>query len=129
MGKQVALAPRDGDFRSAAEWQIRVPPGALDGLSELYLRIEYAGDVGRLYAGRQLLDDNFYNGTVWEVGLRRFASIALGRPLTLKIFPLAEGAPVYMPQDAWPLFPPSGQIAGLHKITASPEYQLTLTVQ
>lgn len=127
MGKQVALAPSDADFHSAAEWQIMLPTDAIEGLNELYLQVEYAGDVGRLYAGEQLLDDNFYNGTVWEIGMKRFASVALGHALNLKIFPLAKGAPVYMPQEAWPSFPSNDQIARVRKITAVPEYQVTVT--
>jgi len=73
MGKEVPLAPADSDFDRAAEWRLFVVADALDGLSNLYLRIEYVGDVGRLYAGGQLLDDNFYNGTAWEIELKRFA--------------------------------------------------------
>jgi hypothetical protein len=69
-------------------------------------------------------DDNFYNGTVWEIGLKRFASEALGQTLNLKIFPLRENAPIYLPQDAWPSFPPNGQIAEVRKISVSPEYEV-----
>jgi hypothetical protein len=124
MGQHVALAPTDADFDQAAEWRIVVPEGALKGLNNLYLRIRYVGDVGRLSSGGKLLDDNFYNGTTWEVGLRSFGDAALGRGLTLKIYPLRKGAPVYLPKGAWPLFPPSGEIAQIRSVSLAPEYEL-----
>lgn len=127
MGKQVALAPADSDFDRAAEWRIHVPPNALDGLAEMVLRIEYVGDVGRLYAGRQLLDDNFYNGAVWEVGLKRFASSVAGREINLQILPLRKGAPMYLPRDAWPSFPPDGQIAVVKRVSLAQEYEVIVS--
>jgi beta-galactosidase len=126
MGPHVALAPTDADFDRAGEWRIAVPENALDNLSNLYLRIQYVGDVGRLGSGAQLLDDNFYNGSVWEVGLKAFGDLALGRELTLKIYPLRRGAPVYLPKNAWPPFPLSGEIAQMRGASLAPEYELVV---
>jgi hypothetical protein len=128
MGKEVPLAPADSDFDRAAEWRLFVVADALDGLSNLYLRIEYVGDVGRLYAGGQLLDDNFYNGTAWEIELKRFAPKALGRELDLKILPLRKNAPIYLATDAWPSFPSNGEIAEIRNISVSPEYHVTVSM-
>jgi hypothetical protein len=126
MGAEVALAPRDADFDQAAEWRLHLPPDALDGLSNLYLQIEYVGDVARLYAGERLLDDNFYNGTTWEIGLKQFASEGLARGLNLKILPLRENAPIYLPGSAWPPFPPGGETVAIRTVAASPEYEVTI---
>jgi hypothetical protein len=126
MGQHAALAPTDADFDQAGEWRIAVPENALKSLSNLYLRIQYVGDVGRLSSGGQLLDDNFYNGSVWEVGLKPFGDVALGRGLTLKIYPLRKGSPVYLPKDAWPPFPPSGEAAQMRSASLAPEYELVV---
>jgi hypothetical protein len=128
MGQHVALAPTDADFDQAGEWRIAVPENALKSLSNLFLRIQYVGDVGRLSSGGQLLDDNFYNGSVWEVGLKPFGDVALGRGLTLKIYPLRKGAPVYLPRDAWPPFPPSGEVAQIRSASLAPEYELVVKI-
>jgi beta-galactosidase len=128
MGPHVALAPRDADFDRAGEWRIAVPENALKGLSNLYLRIQYVGDVGRLLSGGQLLDDNFYNGSVWEVGLKPFGDAILGRGFTLKILPLRKGAPVYFPKDAWPPFPLSGEVTQIRSVSLSPEYELLVKI-
>ncbi len=68
----VAQAPAAGELPQAAQWSITVPAGALNGLSELFLEVKYEGDVARLTANRKLLDDDFYNGKPWMVGLERF---------------------------------------------------------
>jgi hypothetical protein len=56
--------------------------------------------VARIYAGEQLITDNFYNGNVFELGLKRFAPEIFGKDLQIKILPLQEDAPVYLQSDA-----------------------------
>jgi hypothetical protein len=126
MGKEVALAPTEADFDQAAEWRLHLPLDALDSLSNLYLQIAYVGDVARLYAGGRLLDDNFYDGTTWEVGLKQFASEDLGRGLRLEILPLRQNAPIYLPATAWPPFAAGGETAAIRTLSASPEYEVTI---
>ena len=64
----VAQAPGAGELPQAAKWSIAIPAGALNGLSELFLEVDYKGDLARLYGKSQLLDDNFYNGKPWMIG-------------------------------------------------------------
>jgi hypothetical protein len=127
-GQYNAMAPSREDFERAGVWRISLPEDALDGLSDLYLRIKYVGDVARIYAGARLLTDDFYKGTVWEVGLKRFATEALGQSLELKIMPLRKDSPIYMPRSALPKFPPSGEVAEVSEITVSPEYEVRVDV-
>jgi hypothetical protein len=122
------LAPDDSDFSRAGVWQIHVAPGALAGVSDVFLRIQYAGDAGRIYAGSRLLDDNFYNGTDWEIGLKRFGDEVLRQGLQLKVLPLRKDMPIYIPQGSWPAFPESGEAAVLNKIVAFPEYEVTMAM-
>ena len=94
VGKQkVAEAPTDGDFGSAAVYTITVP----DSLSGL-LTINYRGDVARLYADGQLIDDNFYNGRPFCYALSRLPENC--RQLELRILPLQADMPVYLPREA-----------------------------
>ena len=94
VGKQkVAEAPTDGDFDSAAVYTITLP----DSLSGL-LTINYRGDVARLYADGQLIDDNFYNGRPFCYALSRLPENC--RQLELRILPLQADMPVYLPREA-----------------------------
>ncbi|BDI31176.1 hypothetical protein CCAX7_32270 [Capsulimonas corticalis] len=96
----VAEAPSDADFDDAAVWRLHLPPQT--GSSRRRLRIEYVGDVARLYLNGRLLTDNFYNGNEFEVGLTRDTPEICQGELLLKILPLRQDAPIYLPADAWP---------------------------
>ncbi len=89
----VAEEPTDADFDRAAVYTIDLPQQC-----EGILNIEYRGDVARLYADGKLLDDNFYNGRVFQYGLWRLPKDC--RQLELRILPLQEDMPVYFPREA-----------------------------
>jgi beta-galactosidase len=123
----VAQAPPESDLPEAAKWAITLPAGAMDGLSDLFLEVKYQGDVARLYAGSDLLTDNFYNGQAWSLGLRRFLGTNAANPLTLSILPLRQDAPVYFELPEPPTFSSNGQIDRLEDLRLVPEYQLVLS--
>jgi beta-galactosidase len=122
----VAMAPDDSAFKNAAVWRIAIPANEMAGLSDVFLRIEYTGDIGRLYAGQRLLDDDFYHGDTWEVGLKRFTPLAV-QDLTLDILPLRKDAPIYFSPKAQPDFGSVQQISAVRAITAAPEYEVRVT--
>lgn len=122
----VAQAPDSGEMQQAAKWSIAVPAGSLDSLSELFLEVKYEGDVARLLADRKLLDDNFYNGQPWMVGLKRFLLSEGESKFELSILPLRRDAPVYL-ELAQPLaFAPNGEVDKLESLRVVPEYQLQI---
>jgi beta-galactosidase len=122
----VAQAPDAGPLTNAAHWSITVPAGSMSGLSDLYLRIKYTGDVARLYSGSRLLDDNFYDGKPWAIGLKRFLSPQGPSTFELSILPLRKDAPVYLETATPPEFAPNGQAISLEGVTLVPEYQLEI---
>jgi beta-galactosidase len=122
----VAEAPADNEFDQAAEWQITVPPDALAHLNNIFLQVTYQGDIARISSNGKLLDDNFYNGTPWTLGLKRFLRAGPLETLDLSILPLRKDAPIYLQQQAWPTFPHTGQVDRLKSIAWVPEYQLVM---
>lgn len=125
-GKYNALAPSDADFARAGSWNVQIPPMNFDGLSELFLDIDYRGDVSRLYQNELLLDDNFYTGAPWEIGLKRLLSGEGPANFDLKIMPLRKDAPIFLPPGAWPDFGATGEIAEVRRLSLVPEYQVRL---
>lgn len=123
----VAIPPEN--FDHADLWRVVLPKGALDGLSDAFLRIAYVGDTARLYAGPRLLDDDFYKGTVWEVGLKRFAPGITDTPLEVKILPLPKAAPIYLPNAAWPNAWPDDAVGEIHQIDLASEYEVRVQVR
>lgn len=56
--KRVMAAPDDADFELAKKWSITLPRTAQsDSISTLFLSINYTGDVARLSANGNLLDN------------------------------------------------------------------------
>ena len=119
----VAQAPEEADFEAAETWEIHLPPQALDGGNELFLRIDYVGDVGRLYLDGQLIADDFYNGKHWEIGLKRFAPQILEKSLILKLLPLRKDAPVYIAPQYRPDFRAASEVSEVRSIWAEAEYE------
>lgn len=91
----VAEQPSEGDFEAAAVYRIHIPA---DGWQSL-LRINYIGDVARIYLGDRFLTDNFYNGLPFDIPLWRYAANPTD-PLLLKVLPLQKDAPICLPSSA-----------------------------
>jgi len=99
----IALAQKDADFTNAAIWKIKLP-AKLNFHSPLVLRIHYVGDVARLTLDDKLIEDNFYSGREFDLGLNRYAPEILTGDLQLKILPLRKDAPIFLEPKARPDF-------------------------
>ena len=116
-------------FAAAETWDVSVPWAAFNNAREVYLRVEYLGDIGCAYLGSHLIADNFYHGKTWEIGLRRFLPDLLQKGLTLKFLPLRRDAPIYLPQDAWPDFGGAEEMVNVSGISLAVEYTCSITKQ
>ena len=92
---KAAEEPLDEDFEHAAVYTIDLPEAPVEGR---LLNIDYRGDVARLYANGQLIDDNFYYGRPFQYALWRLPKGC--RQLELRILPLQKDMPVYFPREA-----------------------------
>lgn len=96
---KVAEEPVDEDFEQAAVYTIDLPENFSPfTFHSSLLQIEYRGDVARLYANGQLIDDNFYNGRPFQYALWRLPKDC--HQLELRILPLQKDMPVYFPREA-----------------------------
>lgn len=122
------LQPYPETFGRAAAWTIDLPSDVLDGVAEAWLDIDYAGDVARLFDGVELLDDQFYYGPRWRIGLSRFSG-RLDKPWTLTVLPLRADSPVYIQPEVKAAIPVGGQVAEVRNVRIVPEYELKLEVR
>jgi hypothetical protein len=125
------VSPGQNGFESAAVWKVQLPAD-LDMASNPILRIRYTGDVARLTLNGRLLTDDFYNGTVFEIGLRRYASELAGGELQLEILPLQKDMPIYFEPGSRPDFNSDGTAlridrAEIHRTEPNIPDQLALT--
>jgi hypothetical protein len=125
----VPLAPDDSDFKQAAIWEIKVPEHWPGNISNVFLKIDYRGDVARLYSGNRLLDDNFWNGNVWQIGLKEIGYESAKDTLRLYILPLPTHSPVYLESNGHGGTLELSTGNALRKVEFVPQYQLSLKLE
>ena len=108
--QKVAAAPVDKDFENAAVWEINGQWSMVNG----YLQINYRGDVARVYADGQLVEDNYWNGKPMLVRM----SDLVGKRVELRILPLGKDFPIYLQREQRALLDatPGGQLLSLDSI-------------
>jgi len=119
-----ATVPTEEEIEAAPRWQLRLPTNAFAGVSDLFLKVEYQGDIARLSAAGHLLTDDFYNGEPWCIGLKRFRREVESGPLEIAIVPWRDRSQVILDDFAANKAGDDG--AHVLKVTVLPEYQLTV---
>jgi hypothetical protein len=122
------LVPPLSAFDQAAVWKLQWRNPDFTGLSNVLLQIDYTGDIGRLASSTALLDDNFYNGLPWQIGLKRFGPQTAAGPLTLKILPMVKGAPIYLDAKARAQMEQQPSSPQLVQARLIPEYESVLHI-
>ena len=88
--------------KSETDYEIWLP-GRLGGAGEIFAGIEYEAGTARLLKDGEILDDNFYTGQDFEVGLKRyFDKFGESDKLSfdLELEPLYENDKIYL--QNWP---------------------------
>jgi hypothetical protein len=124
----VPTEPVDADFDAAGVWQVGVPKDALEGVHNVLVKVDYAGDVARAYVGDTFVEDDFYSGLPWEMGMKRFMPAVGEKGLTVKILPLRKDSPVWLEKGSMPAFDAKGEALAVKGITAEVEYQVKVEV-
>ena len=119
-----ATVPTEEEIEAAPRWQVRLPTDAFAGVSDLFLRVEYQGDIARLNAAGHLLTDEFYTGMPWCIGLKRFRRQVESGPLEIVIVPWRDRSKVILDDSV--ADKAVGNRAKLLSVTVVPEYQLTV---
>lgn len=98
------------------EFSFEYPAGAED----CFLQIDFGGDTAKVYIDGEQVDDWFYTGQTWEIGLKRY-----GFPdkLQIEIEALEENAERYL--EKWPVFK-NGIACEINQVTTEAEYVYTL---
>jgi hypothetical protein len=130
---RLPIAPSDDDFTNAAVWKITLPgdwnaglrpgsdnpnmPGRRPALHvNPLLRIRYIGDVARLTLNGRLINDDFFTGRPFEIGLKRHAPEILTGDLRLEILPLRKDAPIFIEPKSRPDFGTNGTLLKLESV-------------
>ena len=76
----------------AGRFLVSLPP--TEGFKTVLLSVEYEGDVGRAYAGGELISDNFCNGAPWEIRVDGNEAIRREGRLAIVLAPKREGVTI-----------------------------------
>ncbi len=125
--RRVAMEPTDADFSQAAAWSLHFPADLLAHPDRHpVLQINYEGDVARVYAGDRFVNDNFYKGPTWELGLWRFTPEELAKGIDLKILPLRADTPLFLEKSARPAFDGTSEVLRLKNVGIAWDYDAVL---
>ena len=102
--------------------------GQLPQVQEYFLRVNYVGDVAMAFMKGQLVQDEFYHGEPWTIGLKRYYNDLKTDPMTFYFRPLQKNAPFLrdLPKEAVPDFS-DGSVVEIRDVEVVPEYRLSVT--
>ena len=97
-------------------------------VQEYFLRVNYVGDVAMAFMKGQLVQDEFYHGEPWTIGLKRYYNDLKTDPMTFYFRPLQKNAPFLrdLPKEAVPDFS-DGSVVEIRDVEVVPEYRLSVT--
>lgn len=106
---------------------VTLPP-SLNGLNDLFLNIDYTGDTGMGFLDGELVTDEFWKGTLWQIGLKKFYPNAASKEMVFYFRPVCEGASYLddISPENRPDFSQSKQVLDIRKISFTPEYKVDL---
>jgi hypothetical protein len=114
---------------STRKYQLKLPHDALTDLGDIFLRVDYEGDTGMAFIDGRLVADNFFDGTPWIIGLKRFAPEVLQKGLCLVFHPLRQGVVQNMSRQFAGCFEFEGrEKLAVHSISAIPEYRARIVM-
>ncbi|HYH01537.1 MAG TPA: beta-galactosidase, partial [Bacillota bacterium] len=84
--------------KQAGKTVVNFNANTFTGLKELFLKVNYHGDVGNAFIDGELIHDNFSNGAPWEIGLAKHLEALVEKGMYIYIAPLKKGA--YVKNDS-----------------------------
>lgn len=73
---------------------VTLEPDAFDNVSDLYLMVDYTGDTLQAFIDGSMVSDNFFDGTPWQISLKRFRDkLAGGKGIYFYMTALHPDAP------------------------------------
>lgn len=103
---------------------------AFPQVHDCFLQVDYTADVALAFLNGQLVQDEFWHGQPWLIGLRRHRQALRQHDLSFYFRPLRRDATCLqdLPRDLVPEFPANGQLLDIRQFQLIPQYQITLPV-
>jgi len=97
-------------------------------VSDVFLDIDYIGDVAALYLNSVMLTDHIHYGDVWQVGLKQWQDQLEEQPLHVSITPIRKGhVETFVNQALVERFE-GVELAHIESLKAIPHYRIMLSL-
>ena len=84
------------DYSGAAQVDLDIPAGLVDGVDRALLRTTWTGDVARAVVGGEVVSDPFWHGRVWDVDLTQHRDALRQHGLRLELLPWRAATGVWV---------------------------------
>lgn len=95
-GGPVPLMPDDEAFVEATRVIVTLPEALENHDDRILLEVDFVGDMARLCADGELVDDRIYDGEPWFIGIDRFRREGRWPVLEFRVLAAPEALPVFM---------------------------------
>jgi len=75
-----------------SRYTVQVPAWGDSAAKDVWMELNYRGDIGQAFLDGTLIADNFWNGAPWVIGLAEFREKLARQPLTVVITPVRTGS-------------------------------------
>lgn len=125
--KPVRLNSKKKYFKTDKAQVVLSKNSLTEQLNDIWLEIDYIGDVGTVFINNVLVDDDYANNSKWRIGLKRFFDRKKDLELNIHIHPMLKGSYIEKNSDQLHNFEFSGyQIATINKMNVVPQYKVVL---
>ncbi len=115
---------------SDRRFMVNLPVDAFDGVSNLYLEVDFTGDTGAAFIDGDMVTDHFYCGLPWQIGLKPFAEkLTGGKGIYFYLRGASKDAPWLkdLPEEISLDFS-KGDICKLNGVRIIPEYRAEINL-
>ncbi|RKD18971.1 hypothetical protein BCY91_13925 [Pelobium manganitolerans] len=106
------------------KFEIKLPDLTV-GINDIFLNIDYTGDTAMGFMDNELVTDEFFKGTVWNIGLKKFLTNTPSRDMVFYFRPIYKGASYLKDLDpaTVPNFGDSKSLLKINNVKFVPEYK------
>lgn len=99
-----------------------------DNLSDIILDIDYIGDICSAFIDGRMINDHFYQGKSWQIGLKQYAGELSEKGMYFYFKPMSKNMSYWIDLDNIPEFE-GNTVCKVNSIRVIPEYCVRLNVK
>lgn len=109
---------------------VRVDRAEFEGLEDVFLFLDFDGDIARVFSDGKLVADRYNDGTTWKISLRHlYKEVTSARSLSIRLLPKTYGGTsMYFDGITFKPVSENGGKTGFIKLSVVPRYRVRLRI-